>query len=281
MNLINSLHPQNILTALDEIDAQPPSYTLNKKQALRRVFWTMACVSVCLLLINYLKNYSNLQSIFTLVSSLQDKAAGYWQTQFVRHPFSELLAYCWWTFWHVVGYVILPFLVIRFVFKESFWQMGWQWQDTGKHWRGYLLLLSPILVCIGLVSQGEDFVNHYPFYDLASRSWFDFIAWELLYLLQFLCLEFFFRGFFLQALRPAIGANAIWVMCVPYLMIHFPKLWLEATGAILFGLFLGILALRSRSIWGGFLVHAGVAVSMDVASLLAQGKMPQVWFPIY
>ena len=76
------------------------------------------------------------------------------------------------------------------------------------------------------------------------------------------------------ALRPAIGANAIWVMCVPYMMIHLPKLWLEASGAILFGLFLGILALRSRSIWGGVLVHAGVAVSMDVVSLVKRGSFP-------
>ena len=130
-----------------------------------------------------------------------------------------------------------------------------------------------------LVSFGEDFVNHYPFYKLAGRSWFDLLAWELLYLSQFVFLEFFFRGFILQALRPAMGANAVWVMCVPYLMIHFPKLWLEATGAILFGLFLGILALQSRSIWGGVLVHAGVAVSMDIAALLRKQEIPTQWWP--
>ncbi|RZA09054.1 MAG: CPBP family intramembrane metalloprotease, partial [Moraxellaceae bacterium] len=95
----------------------------------------------------------------------------------------------------------------------------------------------------------------------------------------FVCLEFFFRGFILNALRPALGANAIWVMCVPYLMIHFPKLWLEATGAILFGLFLGILALRSRSIWGGVLVHAGVALTMDIAAILRKQGLPQHLWP--
>jgi membrane protease YdiL (CAAX protease family) len=105
----------------------------------------------------------------------------------------------------------------------------------------------------------------------------DFLGWEFLYLTQFVCLEFFFRGFVLNALRPAIGANAVWVMCVPYLMIHFPKLWLEATGAILFGLFLGILALRSRSIWGGVFVHAGVAVTMDVAALIKKQALPFVF----
>lgn len=82
----------------------------------------------------------------------------------------------------------------------------------------------------------------------------------------------------LQALRPALGASAVWVMCVPYMMIHFVKPWPEATGAILFGLFLGILALRSGSIWGGVVVHTGVAVSMDVAALLQKGAFPgQLW----
>ncbi len=163
--------------------------------------------------------------------------------------------------------------------RERVRDMGWQFNQTLKHWQGYLLLLTPILCFVVIVSFREDFIQHYPFYNQAGRSWFDFLAWEILYLTQFVCLEFFFRGFFLQALRPAIGANAVWVMCIPYLMIHFPKLWLEATGAILFGLFLGILALRSRSIWGGVFVHAGVALSMDFVSLLKQGRLPDVFWP--
>lgn len=40
-----------------------------------------------------------------------------------------------------------------------------------------------------------------------------------------------------------------------------------------------ILALRSRSIWGGFFVHAGVAVGMDVASMLRQDRIPDVFWP--
>jgi membrane protease YdiL (CAAX protease family) len=68
-------------------------------------------------------------------------------------------------------------------------------------------------------------------------------------------------------------------MCVPYLMIHFPKPWPEAAGAILFGLFLGILALRSRTIWGGVAVHMTVAASMDFAALLQGGNLPSQWWP--
>ncbi len=279
MKIIKYLHPRNIVSALDQIDAEKPSYTLDRKQAMRRVFCTMACVAICLLIIHYMKYYTSFKALLTLLSSMQGHDNNYWLQEIQRTGFGRLISYCWWTAWHVIGYVIIPFIVIRVFIRQSIADMGWRWNDTHRHWRGYLLLLSPILVFIVIVSQGQDFVDHYPFYKQAGRSWFDLIAWEFLYLLQFICLEFFFRGFFLNALRPAIGANAVWVMCVPYLMIHFPKLWLEATGAILFGLFLGVLALRSRSIWGGFLVHAGVAVSMDVASLIKQGKIPVQFWP--
>jgi membrane protease YdiL (CAAX protease family) len=91
--------------------------------------------------------------------------------------------------------------------------------------------------------------------------------WEALYAAQFLALEFFFRGFLLQGLRRALGANAIFVMLVPYCMIHFGKPLPETLGAIGAGLILGTLAMRTRSIWGGVLIHVGVATTMDVLAL--------------
>lgn len=280
-NLSVFLNPGNILTALDKIDAEPPSYTLNRPQAMRRAFTVLAFVAVSLLLIHYLKFHSVFVAVLKLVPAGMSAGTGTSSLYLsLRNtPFYELLSYAWWTSWHIVGYVLLPCICIKLFMRERVRDMGWQFNQTLKHWQGYLLLLTPILCFVVLVSFREDFIQHYPFYNQAGRSWFDFIAWEVLYLTQFVCLEFFFRGFFLQALRPAIGANAVWVMCIPYLMIHFPKLWLEATGAILFGLFLGILALRSRSIWGGVFVHAGVALSMDFVSLLKQGRLPDVFWP--
>lgn len=277
--MLNKLGPHHIFSILDEIDESGTSYSLDRKQALRRVFWVMFSVSVCLLLIHYMKYFSSFHSSLTLLAKWQGLQEQYYLKALRSSGFLHLLSYVWWTSWHVIGYVILPFLCVKYIFKTSFKDMGWRWEATSEHWRGYVLLISPILFFIFLVSFRSDFLQHYPFYKFAHRSWFDLIAWECLYLLQFVCLEFFFRGYMLNALRPAIGANAIWVMCVPYLMIHFPKLWLEATGAILFGLFLGILALRSRSIWGGVLVHAGIAVSMDIASLLRQNQIPELLFP--
>lgn len=269
MSLLTRLHPRLILTALDEIDQAMPSYTLPRPQALRRVFIVLATTSVCLLLLHYGKYSSNLAALLGERRVAQLHATGWY----------ELLTYAWWTAAHLVTFLLLPWLVIRLCLNAHIRDFGWRMGETARHWQGYLLLLSPILIFVILVSFGEDFVAHYPFYSLAGRSWLDLLLWETLYLSQFVVLEFFFRGFMLQSLRPAIGANSVWVMCVPYLMIHFPKLWLEATGAILFGLFLGILALQSRSIWGGVLVHAGVALSMDLTALWRKQGLPETWWP--
>ncbi len=274
------LNPRNIVRALDEIDAEPASYSLSRPEALRRVFATLASVCVFLLLLHYIKYDRNVYALLRAFASWHELPENTYLWALQRAGWLELVVYSWWTGWHLICYLLLPWLLIRYLWREPMLDFGWRWGETQRHWRGYLLLLSPILVFVVLVSQGEDFVEHYPFYDQAGRSWFDFLAWELLYMSQFVALEFFFRGYMLHALRPAIGANAIWVMCVPYLMIHFPKLWLEATGAILFGLFLGILALRSLSIWGGVLVHAGVALSMDIAALIRKGGLPDQWWPV-
>jgi membrane protease YdiL (CAAX protease family) len=278
--LFDSLHPRQILRALDDIDQASSSYTLDRPAALRRVMLVLACVSVSLLVLHYAKFSNNLLALLGWWGERTGQGEQHYVQALQTQGWLDLCGYIWWTLCHLLTFIALPWLVIRFGFKQSMLDFGWRWNQVSEHWRGYLLLLSPILVFVVLVSFGEDFVNHYPFYRYAGRSWLDFLLWELLYMSQFVFLEFFFRGFMLNALRPAIGANAIWVMCVPYMMIHLPKLALEATGAILFGLFLGILALQSRSIWGGVLVHAGVALSMDIAALLRKQGLPETFLPL-
>lgn len=272
--MLGKLHPKSIIEALDLIDEDSASYSMDRKAALRRVLWCLTVVAVCLLLINYLKNSSVLRELlysFALFDGLPKRS---YLNNIYQTGYGELVAYSWWTFWHIVGYVLIPVIIIKWIFKERALDYGWRLADTSKHWQGYLLLVSPILCFVVIASFGDDFSTHYPFYSQAGRSWTDFLLWEMLYITQFICLEFFFRGFMLRALQPALGANAIFVMCIPYLMIHFPKLWPEAAGAFLFGLFLGILALRSRSIWGGVAVHVGIAMLMDITALMQRGSLP-------
>jgi membrane protease YdiL (CAAX protease family) len=99
------------------------------------------------------------------------------------------------------------------------------------------------------------------------------VIWELSYGLQFLMLELFFRGFLIFALARVIGSLAIFVMIVPYAMIHFSKPLPECLGSIIAGLALGTVALRTGSIAGGVLVHCAVAWSMDLLALYRTGKL--------
>jgi len=146
-----------------------------------------------------------------------------------------------------------------------------------EHWRGYVLLAAPIILFAIIASFGDEFSTHYPFYDDAHRSWFDLLAWECIYILQFVAVEFFFRGYLVNGLKRQFGSLSIAVMCLPYLMLHFPKLWPESFGAILFGFFLGVLALMSRSIWGGVMVHVSIALTMDIAALIQTKGLPSQW----
>lgn len=236
-------------------------------------------VATCLLMLNYLKfNTTFLATLEILFLQFSDNPLQELR-QLRSQTFFPLITQAWWSFWHVITFVLIPIFVIKTILKEPLANYG---LGTGKlreqfHW--YLLLAAPILCFVVIVSFRDDFINHYPFYKFAYRSWFDLIAWEVLYLLQFVCVEFFFRGFVLQGCRPTFGVNAIFIMIVPYLMIHFTKPWLEASGAIFFGLFLGVLALHTRTIWGGVMVHVSIALSMDIAALLQTKGLPQQWFP--
>jgi membrane protease YdiL (CAAX protease family) len=139
-----------------------------------------------------------------------------------------------------------------------------------------LLVVVPLLF---VVSRSPDFANYYPFYKLCSRSWVDYLSWELLYIAQFLALEIYFRGFWLQALRRSLGSAAIFLMCVPYVMIHYGKPYLESSGAFIAGVALGSLAVKTRSIYAGFVVHVTVAVLMDLLGVLRSGGLPTRLWP--
>ena len=154
--------------------------------------------------------------------------------------------------------------------------------DFGLRGRGFrahawiyalcVVVMIPVLV---IVSMQPDFADYYPMYKQAGRSWLDFAMWEIVYLAQFFTLELFFRGFILRALR-SFGAGAIFAMAVPYCMIHYGKPYLEASVAVIAGVVLGSLAMRTRSIYAGFLVHATVAVLMDILALDRRHGLPSL-----
>ncbi len=270
MSACPRLHPRRLVHGLDAIDRD---WRDPASEGWRRPAAVLALVAVALLAIHYLKFHSTLRE---LLGWFLGHAQAY---ALLRGTWGPLLSEAWWGLVHLTGYVLLPVCFLRLCLRMRAVEVGLRWRETGRWLGWYVLLALPIVGFAFIASHTEAFTRTYPFYPHAGRSWSDLLAWELIYLLQFAFLEFFFRGFMLETLAPRLGAASIFVMAVPYMMIHLTKPWPEAFGAIAFGILLGMLALRSRSIWGGVMVHATIALSMDLMSLAQTGRWPTAWWP--
>jgi membrane protease YdiL (CAAX protease family) len=187
--------------------------------------------------------------------------------------YDELFGRGWWGLTRIGGY-LLPLLVWRLFFrKDSLLDMGLRTRGFREHAWLYALFVTVMIPVMWIVAHQPDFGTYYPIYDLAGRSWTDFLVWEAIYIAQFLGLEIFFRGWWIRANR-SFGMGAIFCMVVPYCMIHYGKPYLEADAAIIAGTVLGSLSMKTRSIWAGFLVHGTVGLLMDILALDRKHQLP-------
>lgn len=247
--------------------------------AHRRLLLFAVLTGTALLINQYLAINGSLRHLVDALASFTGESRTLLWRDVHQSGFAGLLGQARWAGWLLLGYVIIPALVIRFVLRERLADYGLRWGDTGVHYRYYLLFGGVMASLAFIASFSDTFLNTYPFYPLAGRSWLDLLLWELLYVVQFFCIEFFYRGVLLRGLRPVMGLYAMYVSSLVYLTIHLPKPFMECFGSLLFGLLLCLLAWRCRSIWGGVLVHVCLAVSMDVLSLMQRGALPGSLLP--
>jgi membrane protease YdiL (CAAX protease family) len=180
-------------------------------------------------------------------------------------PWLAELAY--WALASTFFYVVPATLAAAVFLKRGPRSLGLGLGRLPRHLPVYGLLLLGVLPLVYLSSLRPAFLWTYPFNGRVGEALRFLLLWEALYLLQFFGLEYFFRGFLLFPLEEELGTTAVLVMCVPYAMIHFQKPFLEANAAVFAGLILGVMALRSRSVWGGVVLHGTVAVTMDLLAL--------------
>ena len=239
----------------------------------------VACVIMAVVLTLH-EYYGGSRTYMSGVLPLLMKWEKGWLLGYVNlNKYSLLYSYGWWAFCRVVGYAVLPLLVWKLLFrKDSILDMGFRVRGFFRHAWIYLVSLCIVIPAVFIVARQPDFGNYYPFYKQSSRSWLDLACWEVMYFAQFLGLEIFFRGWFLGAMRKTLGSAAIFAMAMPYCMIHYGKPYLEAHGAVIAGIFLGSVAMKTKSIYAGFLVHITVALTMDLVALHNTNALPTQLF---
>lgn len=157
------------------------------------------------------------------------------------------------------------------------WRFGLKW----------LAILVGIMVpVVAIASRFSTFWKYYPLNGtlghqagqlLAGQAVPDgflvhFVIYELLYALYFVGWEYFFRGFMTFGLHARMGVNGLLVANIPFALLHVGKPFPEALGSILAGVALGLFALRARSFWYCFILHAMIAWTMDAAAIVRRAQ---------
>jgi len=147
----------------------------------------------------------------------------------------------------------------------------------GISWRPYWLMLLFMIPLIALASTQADFQSVYPkmrsiegLMREENLQWWHALLFEVSYGTDFITIEFFFRGFLVLAFVKWAGKDAILPMACFYCSIHFGKPMGECISSYFGGLLLGIVVYNTRSVFGGLMVHLGIAWMMEVAGWVAR-----------
>lgn len=165
--------------------------------------------------------------------------------------------------------IIIPSFIV-YIFIRKFKPELFGLRLNGANIKPYfwlLIFMTPIV--FGAAFFDPDFLAYYPSYNEVSASTLSYAKWvkigvyELFYGFDFISVELLFRGFMVVALSKFVGKHAILPMVACYAFLHFGKPMMETIGSVFGGFALGVLAYESKNIYGGLIVHLGVAWGME------------------
>jgi len=164
----------------------------------------------------------------------------------------------------VVGLGIMWVVLRKWVSFDVGLRGGW------KKLKPYFLILAMVTPLIVAASFLPDFQRAYPqykpwqFQEVFGLSMQQRAAiFEVSYATGFVAVESLFRGAMAITMVRIMGPRAVLAMASLYCVFHFGKPAGEAVAAFFGGYALGVLAIHSRSILGGLVVHLGVAMLME------------------
>lgn len=134
------------------------------------------------------------------------------------------------------------------------------------------LLLLPLFLVVSTTPQFLEFypkmgINHCTgSFGMSNTALIG--IFELCYANDFLGVESMFRGALVVGLSRWLGARSVLPMALTYMCIHLGKPDLELCSSVIGGYMLGILAFRTQHLWGGIIIHLGIAMLFEALGLL-------------
>ncbi|MDL5047121.1 CPBP family intramembrane metalloprotease [Oscillatoria amoena NRMC-F 0135] len=223
-----------------------------------RGFWVRSLMALF-----FLSIYRSLPYLDDLIRILTDR-----ETQWYAYKIGKNIA--------GVCILILPFLLFYRI-RDTQLKHRYGLNAMRFDFRPYFLMLLLMVPLIAAASFLPDFQEQYPRYEankahlhIGVAEWVTALVYELSYGLNFVSIEFFYRGFLVIGMMGVLGRGGVLAMASLYCFLHFGKPMGEAISSIFGGFILGTIAYQTRSIWGGVIVHVGIAWLMELAAFVQQ-----------
>lgn len=249
------------------INAQPP--------VLRYCGWMM--VFLLAFTVGYLLSskqnvpFRNRRFLFFLV--LAPALFAWKMTGWVRMQFSEnAMTNEYWNlvlYWPIKLAVMLLALYLVWKVYDSRNQPFYGFSTQPYLWKPYALMLLLMIPLIAAAATQPDFLRTYPKLQHIqalpqAQHWGYQLLFEFCYGLDFVSIEVFFRGFLVLAFCKWAGKDVILPMALFYCTIHFGKPVGECVSSFFGGLILGVVTFHTGAIYGGLMIHLGIAWLMEV-----------------
>ncbi|MGE5432723.1 MAG: CPBP family intramembrane glutamic endopeptidase [Syntrophomonadaceae bacterium] len=183
-------------------------------------------------------------------------------------PEAELSRFLYWFIGDFGLLFLIPGLIIMFFFKEKLSLYGLRMGDYSFGLKTSAIALIIMIVIVWFISSLPAFSESYPTLSSARDDWNIFFIFEAALLLYMFAWEFIWRGYMLFGLEEKFNYYTVLVQMLPFVILHNGKPFLETLGAIFGAIILGMLALRTRSICYGIIIHFSTLFFIDAVSVL-------------
>lgn len=159
----------------------------------------------------------------------------------------------------LLGYVMLSDAPSEFGMRIGDWKLGLKWA------MGLFVASLPLAVVASRLPAVQQFyrMRYLP----STNSGTEMMTLALTTMLYMVAWEFFFRGFVLFGLKPALGGWAVILQAVMFMVGHLGKPGLEVAGSLIAGLVLGAACWRTGAFWPAAVTHGLFHATFNVLVL--------------